>query len=206
MNVKNSFKNRISTLLIFTSLALSFSSCKKDNLNETSLDAPLSMALKDRMSMAVPADGITSDSYYLINSLPSGYVQDGTVDYTSYVQAAVSKYSNIVFPGFPILVNDSGILIGSNKTITFQSGSEIRLLGSAKGTYNILKMAAVSNVTLYNPVIVGDRDTHIGTTGEHGMPMGESNLVVRAARRLQAELKETRGRHATRHASSCNQN
>lgn len=173
MNVKKSFKNQINALLFFTCLGLSFSSCKKDNLEETSLDASQTAALKDGIPSAMlAADGITSSSYYLVNALPSGYVKDGSKDYTSYVQAAVTKYSNIVFPGFPILVNDQGISIGANKTITFQEGSEIRLKGTSKGTYAILRIANVSNVILYNPIIVGDRDTHIGTSGEHGMGIG----------------------------------
>lgn len=165
----NSFRNQISALLIISTLAFTYG-CKKDNLLETS--SVTSLSLKDGMNSAVLADGITADSYYLVNSLPAGYVQDGSVDYTSYVQAAVTKYSNVVFPGFPILVNNTGINIGSNKVITFQQGSQVLLLGSSDETNAIFKISGASNVTLYNPVIIGDRDTHIGTTGEWGMGIG----------------------------------
>lgn len=227
---KNSFTNQITALLFFTAFALNFSSCKKDNLEETTLEDPQTEELiatdsvksdtssaespagtaatpaaaaaqpaatstqttaaaqqqsqpaasqtqtqpttNVNQTQAVASAGITSGSYYLVNSLPSGYVKDGSKDYTSYIQAAVSKYSNIVFPGFPLLVNDNGINIGSNKTITFQSGSEIRLKASSKGTYAILRISNASNVTLYNPVIVGDRNTHTGSGGEWGMGIG----------------------------------
>lgn len=187
MNTRTSFKNQITALLLFTSLAFVVSSCKKDNLDEASLEvAQAGMASagsqeKSVQSGALAADGITSSSYYLVNSLPAGYVKDGSVDYTSYVQAAVTNYSNIVFPGFPILVNDKGINIGSNKTITFEPGSELRLKASSKGTYAILRISSVSNVTLYNPVIIGDRDNHIGTDGEWGMGIGmygASNVTI----------------------------
>ena len=233
MKIKNSFKNQITALLIFTSLAISVSSCKKDNLEETNLNDPQTgeLVAKDGAqpdtSSGVQSDstaagdqtqptasaaqvqtaaaskqkaaaasqpkanavqaqtanspGITSNSYYLVNALPKGYVKDGSKDYTSYIQAAVTKYSNIVFPGFPILVNNNGIDIGSNKTITFLSGSEIRLKGSSKGTYNILNMSNVSNVTLYNPVIVGDRNAHSGKGDEWGMGIGmcgASNITI----------------------------
>lgn len=187
MNSKNGLKNKITTLLFFTSLALAASSCKKDNLDETTLDAPQievardsSLAINVKSEM-LAATGVTTSSYYLVNSLPSGYVKDGSKDYTSYVQAAVSKYSNIVFPAFPIMVNDAGINIGSNKIITFLPGSEIRLKGSSKSTYAILRISSASNVTLYNPVIVGDRYKHIGTTGEWGMGIGiygSSNVTI----------------------------
>jgi hypothetical protein len=180
MNLKNNFKNQISALLVFTSLVFSNSGCKKDNLVKTSLNAPPTLALKENM-LSVMSTGITADSYYLLNSLPPGFVQDGSIDYTTYVQSAVTKYSNIVFPGFPILVNSTGITIGSNKTITFQEGSEIRLKGSDLGGYAIFKISGASNVTLYNPVIIGDRDSHIGTSGEWGMGLGiygSSNITV----------------------------
>jgi hypothetical protein len=182
MNIKTSFKNQIIALLFLTSTALLFSRCKKDSLEETQLDATQPAALTEAIqSNAVAADGITSSSYYLENALPSGYVKDGSRDYTSYVQAVVNKYSNIVFPAFPIQINNSGILIGSNKTITFKEGSELRLKGSSASTYNILHMYNVSNVTLYNPVIVGDRNTHIGTSGEFGTGIGirsSSNITI----------------------------
>ena len=182
MNIKTSFKNQIIALLFLTSTALLFSRCKKDSLEETQLDATTSSALTETIqSNAVAADGITSNSYYLENALPSGYVKDGSRDYTSYIQAAVNKYSNLVFPGFPIQINNKGILIGSNKTITFKEGSELRLKGSSASTYNLLHMYKVSNVVLYNPVIVGDRNSHIGTEGEFGTGIAirsSSNITI----------------------------
>jgi hypothetical protein len=102
MNTRISFKNQITALLLFTSLAFVVSSCKKDNLDETSLEvaqsglASADSKEKNMQSEMLAASGITSSSYYLINSLPAGYVKDGSVDYTSYVQAAVTNYSNIV--------------------------------------------------------------------------------------------------------------
>ena len=175
-----SFTKQIIALLFFTSLALSFSSCKKDSLETVSLDTPNPLSTQIQ-SEIVAADGITSSSYYLVNALPSGYVKDGSRDYTSYVQAAVTKYSNVVFPGFPILVNEKGITIGSNKTITFQEGSEVRLKGTSSSSYNIFNIINSTNITLYNPVIKGDRNSHVGTGGEFGMGIGirgSSNISI----------------------------
>jgi len=160
---------------------MSFSQCKKEDLvgkpsNELLSSMPAGVKLA-----ALSSDGITSSSYYLVNALPSGYVKDGSRDYTTYVQAAVSKYSNVVFPAFPILVNDNGIVIGSNKTITFPQGSEIRLKPSSNTKYDILRISGSTNVTLYNPVIVGDRYSHLGTEGEWGMGIGirgSSNITL----------------------------
>ncbi|WP_051189406.1 hypothetical protein [Daejeonella oryzae] len=110
--------------------------------------------------------------YDLRKSLPSNYVKDGSVDYTSYIQQAISLNDQIVFPGFPILINDNGLRIGSNKKIYFEKGSEIRLKPSSKKIYNILHLRNVKNVELINPVIKGDRNSHIGKVGEWGMGIG----------------------------------
>jgi hypothetical protein len=127
------------------------------------------------------ATGVIATSYYIEKSLPAGYVKDGTVDYTSYIQAAINNNSNIVFPVFPILINEKGLIIGSNKTITFLTGSKLLLKPNAAIYYNVLKISSVTNVTLYNPVIVGDRYKHLGTTGEAGSGIGirgSSNITV----------------------------
>lgn len=107
--------------------------------------------------------------FSLENILPSKFVKDGSFDYTDYVQQAINKYNNIVFPGFPILINDKGLSLKSNSKITFLPGSKLILKPTSKNSYSILQMRNVSNVILINPVIVGDRALHLGTSGEWGM-------------------------------------
>lgn len=181
MNGYTCFKNRIIALAVIVFLGVVFTKCKKDTL-----ELPLGNPSEDIQSSnihsgAVAADGITTSSYYLENSLPLGYVKDGSKDYTSYIQAAVTKYSNIVFPAFPLQVSDRGITIGSNKTITFQAGSKIVLKPTSNATYNILRIADATNIVLYNPVIEGDRNTHLATDGEAGVGIGirgSSNVTI----------------------------
>ncbi|MGX5817683.1 right-handed parallel beta-helix repeat-containing protein [Chitinophaga lutea] len=111
----------------------------------------------------------TTTAYNVENSLPAGYVTDGSVDYTHYVQSALNTYSDLEFPAFPILVNDTGLKVKSNQTITFLPGSELWMAPSSRNTYGVIRFDAVSNVTLNAPVIKGDRYTHLVTTGEWGM-------------------------------------
>ncbi len=127
----------------------------------------------------------TATTFYLINALPIGYVKDGSIDYTSYIQMAINNYSNITFPPFPLLINDNGLRIVSFKTINFPSGSELRMKPSLKDFYSALRMYNVSDVTLNAPLIRGDRYTHLGTTGEHGMGIGiysSTNITVNNAK------------------------
>ncbi|GAA4087082.1 hypothetical protein GCM10022392_05070 [Mucilaginibacter panaciglaebae] len=104
--------------------------------------------------------------------MPAGYVKDGSKDYTTYLQDAINKYTDITFPAFPIMVNDKGLVVGSNKTLTFLAGSKLIVKPSSNGNYNIIDIVNASNVTLNSPVIVGDRYVHLGTSGEWGMGIG----------------------------------
>jgi hypothetical protein len=112
---------------------------------------------------------VRTGGYHVENSLPAGYVKDGSVDYTAQVQIALDQSnSNIIFPPFPIQINDGGILFHSNQKILFETGSELRLKASALGAYKMLYLLSLSNVTLINLVVKGDRDIHTGTGGEGG--------------------------------------
>lgn len=121
------------------------------------------------------------DGHKVENYLPRGYVKNGTVDYTEFIQKAISNHDKIIFPGFPLLINDRGLKIGSNKSIIFLKGSELHLKSSMKTHYAILDLKGVENVSLYNPVIIGDRYHHLGGKGEWGMGIsikGSSKIKV----------------------------
>src|SRR5690606_10164196 len=92
-------------------------------------------------------------AFKLEDMLPEGYVKDASEDYTRFIQLAVSKYKEIVFPPFPLLINDSGIKLQSGQKITFLEGSELRLKPTEKGKYAIINIRNISNVVLVNPVI-----------------------------------------------------
>jgi hypothetical protein len=124
---------------------------------------------------------IQNDGYNIANSLPAGYVKDGTQDYTTYVQGALLSHSHLIFPDFPILINDSGLIIGSDKIIDFLPGAVLMLAPSNKKNYTILKIDRASNVVLNDPVIKGDRYTHIGNEGEWGTGIGiysSANIII----------------------------
>jgi hypothetical protein len=91
------------------------------------------------------------------------------VDYTSFIQGALNKYSTVTFPDFPVLINISGLTIKSNSKLYFPLNSKLLLQSTNNGHYEILKIHNVDNVVLYFPVIVGDRKKHSGTGGEWGM-------------------------------------
>src|ERR1700758_4716525 len=62
---------------------------------------------KERASVEQAFNG----SYKITSSLPANYVKNGSVDYTSFIQGALDKYSKVIFPDFPVLINESGLTI-----------------------------------------------------------------------------------------------
>lgn len=123
-------------------------------------------------STATSADAMSrsaTNGYDLSAALPKGYVKDGTVDYTAYIQKALDNNRNVIFPPFPLLVNEKGLDVSSNSNITFQNGSKLLLSPTSKGTYEILRLDNVQNVNIYNATIVGDRKKHTGSDGQWGM-------------------------------------
>ena len=104
--------------------------------------------------------------------LPKGFVRDGSEDYTAIIQQVVINHRNIIFPNFPLLINDNGISIPSNTNLIFLKGSKLKLQPSYKAGYSILHILNKSNINIYNPVIVGDRYNHLSKSGEWGMGIG----------------------------------
>ena len=75
--------------------------------------------------------------------------------------------------------DESGVQLKNNVTINFKGG---RLLAKAlaSGNYRIINIYHNENVKIINPVIVGERNNHIGTTGEwgHGISITNSKNIL----------------------------
>jgi hypothetical protein len=115
---------------------------------------------------------IRAKGFRLEEALPPGYVKDGSVDYSLALQKALNENKLIIFPAFPILINDGGIKLISNQQVLFEKGSELWLKPTDKKSYVMLLVKNVKDVVLVNPVIKGDRKGHTGKGGEHGMGLG----------------------------------
>lgn len=105
----------------------------------------------------------------VLDYLPRGYVTDGSVDYTEYIQKAIDENNNVEFPNFPLLINDKGIRLKSNSNVVFDRKSSLILKPTAESKYSVVQIYNVKNVTLYNPTLIGDRKNHKGEQGEWGM-------------------------------------
>ncbi|HEU4789730.1 MAG TPA: right-handed parallel beta-helix repeat-containing protein [Flavobacterium sp.] len=107
-------------------------------------------------------------SYPIVRSFPVGYDTGGKTDYTDIIQKVLNTHNNVTFPEFPLLINSKGLSLKNNSQVIFKKGSKLLLETNSKQNYEILRLHEVSNVTVYSPTIIGDREGHMGTTGEWG--------------------------------------
>ncbi|WP_312351333.1 right-handed parallel beta-helix repeat-containing protein [Empedobacter sp.] len=123
--------------------------------------------------------------YAIEKDLPRYYVKDGSVDYTSIIQSAIDRNSTIVFPNFPILVNQRGLSLRSNSVVYFPENAKIILKTNNLSQYEILRIHDVENVKVYFPNIKGDRYMHVTKEGEWGMGIsirGTNNVLIYGAK------------------------
>ncbi|OKS88467.1 hypothetical protein RG47T_3934 [Mucilaginibacter polytrichastri] len=134
---------------------------------------------------ATEAQQILKSGYSIENCLPAGYVKNGSVDYTVNIQQALNKYDNVIFPAFPILINDKGLTLHTGQKVYFKKGSVLNLVPTAQPNYEMLRIHDVTNVSVYNVVIKGDKYSHLVKTGEWGMGIsirGASNINIYSAK------------------------
>lgn len=137
------------------------------------------------------SDAVHSDQYPDFNNLdknavditkylPNGFVQDATIDYTVYIQKGIYDNKIVKMPDFPLLINENGINVRSGSRIIFQEKTVLKMRPNNLENYGVLKLTDVDSVVIYSPVIVGERNMHIGNKGEWGM-----GLLILSASHIQ---------------------
>ncbi|WP_413511892.1 hypothetical protein [Myroides odoratus] len=105
----------------------------------------------------------------LTKYLPDNFDVSGKIDYTEYIQKGLDENLSVLIPNFTVLINKNGLKISSDQTVIFQEKSKLIIEPNFETNYSILYIANVKNVKIVNPVIEGDRFTHLGIKGEWGM-------------------------------------
>lgn len=133
----------------------------------------------DRKSDFIEID--TTTFRLLLDYLPENYVTNATQDYTEFIQRAVDENKNVVFPDFPLLINDEGVKLRNNTCIFFQVNSSLIMKSSKKAKFSFFYLSNVDNVKIYNASLVGDRYRHLNEDGEWGMGIsiyGSTNVKL----------------------------
>lgn len=108
--------------------------------------------------------------YFNANSaLPKEFDFSGRVDYTQFIQKLINENDVLLLPNCDLLINESGINIGSNKIVIFDSKTKFIQAPNSAKSYGLIKIINSQNVKIYNANLVGDRYNHYGNEGEWGM-------------------------------------
>ena len=114
--------------------------------------------IRNKYLKAIDDSQIPTKAYDLTLSLPKGFVKDGTVDYTRYLQNAINAHPIAVMPPFPVLININGLQLPSNSVLYFKSKSLLQYRGQTTSVKDdILKIYDKMDVTVYNARINGNR-------------------------------------------------
>src|SRR5690554_4447355 len=59
----------------------------------------------------------------ITNYLPNKFVKDGSINYTTYLQAGLDENKNVIFPDFPIKIDIGGLILNSGQKVFFNRNS-----------------------------------------------------------------------------------
>lgn len=123
-------------------------------------------------------DSLLRRSVFAVDFLPANYVTDGSVSYTSQLQAAIDEAARLtamlVMPDFQVLVDViltrwGGLDIPSNSHIKFNPKSSVKIKPNSLSSYEIFSIRDKENIIIENAKIYGDKYTHLADAGEWGM-------------------------------------
>ena len=135
-------------------------------------------------------DVIAIDSLYANLVIPNqlsvkqtGAYGDNTHDDTAEIQRSLDLASNVFIPNGTYLVDATVSLnISANQTVLLDGNAILKAIPNDQTNYSVVNIDNVSNVSLKGGCIKGDRNNHIGTSGEWGMCLsiinGSSNITI----------------------------
>jgi hypothetical protein len=119
----------------------------------------------DVRQFGAKSDGITDNVAILQRMLDAvGSLGGGIIDFTSgnYLVTPTSIKPHCLIPQ-------------SNTIIRFSSTGSLTIGGNNLDFHSAIRIDGVSNISVISPIIIGDKATHIGTTGESGFCISITN-------------------------------
>lgn len=118
-----------------------------------------------------------------------GAVGDGVTDDTAAIQAALNASKRVYIPPGTYMVfahtvpggGLGGVKPNSDSEIIFHRDAFLKAITNDADLYSIIDLTNKTNVRIENCNLIGDRDTHTGTTGEFGMGVfirNGSNITI----------------------------
>jgi len=107
---------------------------------------------------------LLNHSISIIKYLPKEVTEE--MDLTPFIQKAINENNVVIIPKGTYRV--TGLKLKSNFSLLFEEGAELELIANNKERYEILSLAGIKNVKIYNPVLIGDIRKRNSLKGEWG--------------------------------------
>lgn len=122
----------------------------------------------------------------IVNVRDKGATGNGSVDDTHAIQSAINQVSGtggtVLVPNGTYLIDAVvGVVVKSDMTLRMADGSILKAKPNDSTNYAVIQIIGGSDINVIGGTLVGERDEHLGTTGEWGMGMllrGAANVVV----------------------------
>ena len=97
-----------------------------------------------------------------------GILGDGIIEESNKLQTFFNyDTSNYIINSSNILI-DNNIYISSNSKVIFNDGTKITRKSTSNNSYQMLNITNKRNIEIINAHLIGDKETHTGTSGESG--------------------------------------
>lgn len=125
-------------------------------------------------------------SNFVVNVKNSGALGNGLADDTAAIQSAINQVAGtggtVFVPAGTYMINAlTSVNLGSNMTLRLDAGAELQAIANNATTYTVVAIYDKSNVNIVGGTVSGERNAHIGTSGQWGMGIkinGGTNIVV----------------------------
>lgn len=104
----------------------------------------------------------------------------GGADDTAFLQDKLNSFPHVTLrPGIYYIDAVTKLTPPANRTIVFMAGAVLQCITNSSDSYRVLELLN-ENIRVIDPYILGDRNTHTGTTGEqgHGIYIGNANNII----------------------------
>ncbi len=125
-------------------------------------------------------------STYALNVKQTGAKGDGITDDTRAIQDAIDQIAGsgdtvLIPPGTYMINATSRLNLRSKMTLRMEPGTILKTIPNNKELFAVINVKDAENINIIGGIIQGDRDKHLGESGEWGMGVelyGSRNVVI----------------------------
>ena len=147
------------------------------------------IALAASPASASPGCEEAPKSELVVNVKDKGARGDGQTDDTAAIQAAIDEVAGtegtVFVPNGTYMieaVGKRGLHLGNDMTFKLSVRATLKAITNSSKRYSVLRISGVSNVTVVGGTLEGEREQHMGKSGEWGMGIrmdrGADNITI----------------------------